>query len=137
MEVPVKPMPRYTGMDCLHPTCVRLFVRLYEELDKAYVMGQTEHRFKPFETYRSPERQLFVYNQKKSKALPFKSPHQYGLAADFVPYNGVWYWDIPDRDWDFLRMMAIRCGLDAPITWDRAHVEMPTLWAATRAALVF
>jgi len=88
---------------------------------------------------RSPERQDELFIKGRTKARPWQSAHQYGLAADFVPYitnqealdlgdmvgekvlTG-WSWH-ESHDWPFLRQRAEKHGLSVPIAWDKCHVE--------------
>jgi hypothetical protein len=84
-----------------------------------------ETRFRCFETYRDPARQAVLYAAKKSKAGPFESAHQFGLAVDFVPWGPRgWVWPASDdSEWDDLRTAALGFGLANGISWDRPHVE--------------
>jgi len=91
--------------------------------------------FGPFKIYRTPQRQVEMLRTGKSKAGPWSSAHQYGLAVDFVPYiRGSWSWTVPLTTWDHLREQAHKVGLLNDIEWDRAHVEHPA-FAKLRAAL--
>ncbi len=91
-------------------------------------------RFRLFETYRTPDEQEKAFARGTSKARAFESAHQFGLAADFVPWDGKqFHW--PDRDhpeWRSLAAEASRLGLSVPIGWDRPHVEHRS-WARVRA----
>lgn len=130
--------PRVYDTDCLVPVFRQRLLRTMAELDHMYVVGQTPTRFKVFETYRDPMRQLVLYRAGKSKALPFKSEHQFGLAADVVPLDseGRFTWEPADESaWLTLRSTAIRYGLDTPIQWDKAHVCMPRVWSELRTLL--
>lgn len=83
--------------------------------------------FKLFEGYRSPNRQIEVFNRGTSKAKAWQSAHQYGLAVDYVwwdPADG-WSWDAR-HNWDALADAADSVGLHAPITWDRPHIQHPS-----------
>lgn len=110
--------------DCLHPELRHVFVGLSERLLIAYHSGETKTRFEFFEGYRSPERQDYLFSiTKTTKARPWQSAHQYGLAADFVPrHNGRWSWD-GHHDYEFLKKAAREFGMDVPIAWDLCHVE--------------
>ncbi len=121
--------------DLIHPECKGRFWRLYDMLGAGYKAGETPTLFIPFEGYRSPDRQQVLFDQKRTKARPYQSAHQYGLAVDFVPkVNGRWSWDGP-HDWNYLRACASAVGLINDIEWDRPHVEAPS-FARVRAALV-
>lgn len=115
----------------VHPLAVGKFRQLDETLQRAYERKQTQTLFRAFEGYRSPEKQRAAYDRKVSRALPFMSAHQYGLAVDFVGFvDGRWSWD-SQLDWAFLRLTARSIGLLTPLDWDLAHVEHP-LWVRVR-----
>ena len=134
----------------IHPKAKVAFQRLEEELLRGVLAGETTVWFRPFEGYREPAKQLAVYNAGTSKALPFQSPHQYGLAIDFVPFivkgglnrdmnfdrapPGKWSWD-DQHPWNYLDRAADRCGLLRPIKWDRPHVEHP-IWERVKFHLI-
>lgn len=137
----------------LHPLVRNQFVKLNELLHKAY-MKEVKVWFMPFETYRSPERQNALYRQgrtepgkKVTNAQAWQSPHQFGLAADFVPcvpkHNGLngptkWDWDAAsDSDWAFLASCAALVGLNCPIVWDRPHVEARDVWEDFRTIIKY
>lgn len=119
----------------LHPKARQPFEILSIRLEEAHRGGHCRTLFKPFEGYRSPERQLFLLNvEKTTKAGPWQSAHNYGLAVDYVPVvDGKWTWD-GDHDWDFLRDCATNRGLINNIRWDRPHVEH-AIWHAVRSQL--
>lgn len=112
----------------LHPRCRISFIELARYLENSWSEKRTLTRFKPFETYRSPERQGELRMKGGvTQAGPFESAHQFGLAVDFVPWDGeVWNWD-GRHDWAFLEKAAESYGLTVPISWDKVHVEHP-LW---------
>lgn len=126
-------IPRSDAIELLHP-----FVRKqFADLEKQLIANATNGKplFLCFETYRSPERQTQVFVQGTSKVGPWRSPHQWGFAADFVPYrNGEWTWEVPDDEWLYLRAAAHQFGLATPIAWDRCHVEHPD-WSYVRSRL--
>ena len=125
---------RISDMKLLHPRFIEPFMLLEYDLASTWRGGDTATWFRPFETYRHPMRQLEVLRNKTSRAGPYESPHQFGLAVDFVPWdNGRWSWDLK-HDWEHLRRLARVRGLRCEIDWDRAHVEAP-LWADMHAAL--
>lgn len=126
----------------LHHRARHNFQMLSDELFRLYLTGAAPHWFKPFEGYRSPTRQWTFFNLGTSKAKAWQSPHQYGLAVDFVPYVvraavkpedydtavGTWKWPPKnDPSWDWFDNVVHRSGLLRPISWDRPHVEHP-LW---------
>lgn len=91
--------------------------------------------FRPFEGFRDPMRQLYLVSETKStKAGPWQSAHQYGVAVDFAVWcekdnrSSVGFWAWPDEaPWERLAEMARMFSLDVPIAWDRGHVVHP-LW---------
>jgi hypothetical protein len=106
------------NMDLLHPLAKPAFEQLAERL-------RTESVFRPFETVRGPMRQHMLLAAGATRADMWKSPHQYGLAVDFVPYrDGKWSW-ADDEPWNLLREFATAAGLHCDFEWDRAHVEHP------------
>lgn len=121
----------------LDPRVAHQFQDLAAYLVEQHRMGKTRTMFEPHETYRSPVRQLELLSQKPpvTKVGPFRGPHQFGLAVDYVPkQDGKWSWHA-DHDYQFLAVAAGRFGLIVPITWDRVHVESP-IWPRVRAAIV-
>lgn len=115
-------------IEALHPVLSPIVERLAESLRRGHESGRFETLFKVFETYRSPVRQLYLLSEGTTKAGPWKSAHQFGLAVDFVPFvNGKWIWpSIESRVWNDMREEAKRFGLTAPIAWDGPHIEHPS-----------
>lgn len=83
-----------------------------------------------FEAWRSPERQLKLYNQgrtapgkKVTNAYPMFSMHQYGLSVDcaFKDKNNQWTWEGP---WDEVTKIFLKNGFDKPPTFEKAHFQM-------------
>lgn len=109
---------------------------------EGFLARQTFYIWRPFETYRTPMRQNWLMQEKRTKAPPFCSAHQYGLAVDivpciagnkpdFFPEKPVWTWGVEDEEWKFMRDAAISVGLCTPLDWDKPHVEhpdWPMLW---------
>lgn len=76
--------------------------RMQNVIDDAKLLG---HELRIIETYRSRERQLDLFNQKKTK-LRNVGVHHYGLAADVVKIvNGKAFWG---GDWTFLGKLAAK-----------------------------
>lgn len=134
-------MDKYTriaGFEFLNPKAVEAFEALRDALARGYETGETETLFKPFEGFRGPVRQLDLFAKGTTKARPWKSAHNYGLAVDFVPFVplsanraiGEWSWRA-DHDYKFLAATAKHCGLLVPIDWDPCHVEHP-IWLKLR-----
>jgi peptidoglycan LD-endopeptidase CwlK len=95
--------------------------------------------FKLFEGYRTPERQQALYQQGRSnshpgpiltKAKPWDSYHQFGLAADFVLFVGEkWSWDtagIYDHWWQRLEEIGRIYGLE-PLSFEKPHLQIVAL----------
>ena len=134
-------MAIYRDTALLHPKFRRIAEGLAEDLIRRYEAGETKTRFEIFETFRTPDRQLDLLKKGATKAGPFQSPHNFGLAVD---YAGVidhqtaldmgdktgekvltgWNWS-NDLDWTFLRRRAESFGLTIPIKWDIGHVQSP------------
>ena len=110
----------------VHPVARGQFIALANDLHVAYGQGILKTLFLPFEGFRTPVRQQILFDQKKSRARPWFSAHQYGMAVDFVAkVNGRWSWIDPSINWDELRRCARARGLMNDLDWDRAHVQHP------------
>lgn len=144
-------MPIHNSLELLHPKFARAVKRLHEYLIDAHETGRTKTRFEVFETYRDPMRQADLLKKKVSKAGPFESAHQLGLAVDLVPYLSPdeaaelaarkgekvlpgWNWDA-SHDYRFLAASAKSFNLSVPISWDPCHVEHPN-WRQHRLSFV-
>lgn len=91
--------------------------------------------FRLFEGFRTPQRQRQLYSQGRTappwsivtKARPWQSNHQYGLAADFVLFeNNEWSWDDSGsrgKWWSRLHELARQVGLQ-PLSWELPHLEL-------------
>lgn len=110
----------------LHPLVQRQFEELAFALKADFKAKRTLTDFRVFETYRTPMRQLEILTlTKNTKAGPYRSAHQYGLAADFVPFTSFWSWDA-EHDYAHLAKRALDFGLKVPYAgWDKVHVEHP------------
>lgn len=127
----------YRGIGLLHPKLSAIATSLSQDLIRSYQAGRTEFRFEVFETFRSPARQIRLKREGTSKAGPWQSAHQFGLAIDFVPYLSQaeavalgkpvgWYWPpIEDGCWTFLDNRAKTFGVSRTIAWDGPHIEHP------------
>lgn len=144
-------MPIHNSLELLHPKFARAVKRLHEYLIDAHETGRTKTRFEIFETYRDPMRQADLLKKKVSKAGPFESAHQLGLAVDLVPHLSPdeaaelaarkgekvlpgWNWDA-SHDYGFLATSAKSFNLSVPISWDPCHVEHPN-WRQYRLSFV-
>lgn len=130
VAVPIlQPSARQSDLALLHPRFRQAVSGLLASL------AQAGAPFRVFESYRTPERQQWLYEQGRTrpgsivtKAPPWRSMHQYGLAADLVLFiDGQWSW----RDsgplqahWALLRSLAASAGLRT-LTWEAPHVEWP------------
>lgn len=110
----------------LHPIMRSPVSRLIQSLQRAYHAGETKTDFRFFEGYRSADDQDELYKAgTATQARGWQSAHQYGLAADIVPYvNEKPSWD-DSHDWELLKHKATGVGLEVPIAWDRCHVQHP------------
>lgn len=95
--------------------------------------------FKIFEAWRSPQRQAALYAQGRSankpgpiltRAQPWQSYHQFGLAADFVlVVNGKWDWDasgIFTHYWERLTQIGELYGLEG-LSFEKPHLQIAHL----------
>lgn len=131
-------MARHSDLQLLHPSVQEDFMKLREILERDFATGKTLTDFRIFETYREPMDQNEAFRKGASKAKAWQSPHQYGLAADFVAWiktddGYTWSWD-KHHDWAHLKKRALECKMDCPISWDRCHVEHPN-WQRARIGL--
>lgn len=93
-----KSKERVSSLDLLEPEFRRRMQNIIN--DARLIYG---HELKIIETYRSRERQLDLYNQKKTK-LKNVGVHHYSLAADVVKIvRGKASWE---GDWTFLGKLA-------------------------------
>tara|TARA_R110002126_G_scaffold43555_24_gene124965 strand:+ start:5158 stop:5925 length:768 start_codon:yes stop_codon:yes gene_type:complete len=121
-------MSRNSALEPLHPVFREKAGSLLQECAKA------ELPFKLFEGYRSPERQLDLYQQGRTapgaivtRANAWQSYHQYGVAADFVLFtNGRWSWADSGEfknHWKKLHQLATKVGLE-PLSWELPHLQL-------------
>lgn len=118
---------RYSELDLLHP-----IVRTAVEKVMAQLAAE-RIPFRVFESYRTPERQRALYAQGRTapgkrvtKAMPWSSYHQYGLAVDFVLFvDGKWSWEtggVHRSHWERLHEIARGFGLE-PLSWELPHLQ--------------
>ena len=126
------------SVDLLHPKARAQFASLAQDLVLEHQAGRAQTLFKLYEGFRHPSRQVHLIAKGTTKAGPWQSAHQFGLAADFVPVepgsNWMWTWDVPSAEWNYLHEMARRRGLLAPISWDKPHIQHP-LWERVQRVL--
>lgn len=93
--------------------------------------------FKVFEAYRYPQRQSRLYQQGRgtpgpvvTRAKPWESYHQYGLACDFVLFiNGGWSWDAAGafaQHWTRLTEIGQMYGLEG-LSFEKPHLQVAGL----------
>ena len=116
---------------------------LLQDLSRRYEAGQTKFRFELFEGFRSPQRQIDVLAAGRSKARPWQSAHQYGLAIDVVPravrrddgsVKEGWTWT-EGTSWSLLHLVAREFGWRPSISWDKPHLEHP-IWQEIKKFVV-
>lgn len=124
-------MARDRVLEHLHPTFREKYNRLTQMLTEENLP------FRMFEGFRSPERQANLYAKGRTKpgsivtkAKPWSSYHQYGVACDFVLYiDGKWSWDDKGdraRWWARLHELAKMVGLQ-PLSWEKPHLQIQGL----------
>ncbi len=104
--------------------------RLYHLLEDIVDRGLP---FRVFESLRTPMRQRYLYSKGRfgplatkrivTRAKPWQSMHQYGLAADIVLYEDGWTWR-PGTEWMELRKLAQKNGLQT-LSFEAPHVQYP------------
>lgn len=125
------------SLDSLHPVFRR---KLTDELIPAIRdAGLPLH---VYESFRTPFRQADLYasgrttpGPTRTKAMPWRSFHQYGLAVDFVfqTADGNWTWDeAHPGDWQKYTGLCEMAGLRT-LSFERPHVEFP--WDLQRLAV--
>lgn len=125
-------MPRDTNPRHLHP---QVRERVAEVLEQLRGEGLP---FKLFEGFRSPSRQADLYAQGRTKpgaivtrAQPWRSYHQYGLAVDLVLFDDAtgWSWSTAsprDRWWTRIAPIGRSVGLEA-LSWEKPHLQLAGL----------
>lgn len=110
--------------DYLHPVFRK---KLFSVL---CVLGKRQLPFEMFEGHRSPERQALLYDKRPrvTRAKPWRSMHQYGLAADLaLRIDGRWSWSTKTeghRDW-WAQLHEIARAYDLePISWEKPHIQL-------------
>lgn len=138
-----QPNREHFTLNGLNPAMIPAVEKLITATNAFWFEVGGEHgRFEPFEGYRSPVRQHYLLTvDKTTKAGPWQSAHQYGLAVDFaIAVYDIdkarferWSWQA-HAPWRKLKSMARAVKLDIPIAWDLGHVEHP-LFADIRKLL--
>jgi peptidoglycan L-alanyl-D-glutamate endopeptidase CwlK len=117
----------------LHPTLVAAIRKLENELAQRGIDIQVVQGFRTFEEQDA----LFAKGrtaagQIVTQARGGESNHNYGLAADIVPFEGGKpNWDAPIEVWVDIGRTAERLGLEWGGSWkkfvDKPHVQLPNL----------
>jgi peptidoglycan L-alanyl-D-glutamate endopeptidase CwlK len=103
----------------------------------AVILPQLEAEGMPFgifEGFRSPERQAQLYAEGRTqpgkvvtKAHPWDSYHQFGLAADIVGRpKSQWSWSVPESWWHRLHELGREHGLE-PLSFEQPHLQVAGL----------
>lgn len=120
-------MPRISDTTALHSAFREIAQQLQDELNAAGIP------LYPYETVRSPFRQAELYaigrqtgvrGKTVTRAQPWQSFHQYGLAVDFVFHvDNKWSWNEPKYGmWKELTVRAEHLGLRS-LSFEKPHVE--------------
>ena len=107
----------------LYPAIATTAVNIIHDLAKR---GKS---FEIFETWRRPQDQKILLDKGITKAVPWRSWHQYGLAVDIVAKDvaGRWSWD-QMHDWQLLGHIGMARGLVWGGSWksrDMVHFQFP------------
>lgn len=127
----INPRKRETSLELLHPA-IRQKVR-----DLIGDLAANSVPMKVFETFRTPERQAYLFAQGRTRDLDkgkvtnadaWESYHQYGVAVDMVidhPNYGMW--DTASATtrgwWDKYHELAEKHGLE-PLSFEKPHVQL-------------
>lgn len=111
-------------------------------------LNQAGIPFALFEGFRTPERQDWLYAQGRTRpggivtrARPWQSYHQYGLACDLVLFeNGGWSWNTagPRAGWWTQMEQVARTHHLRTLSFERPHVEYDGPdWSALQKGAAF
>lgn len=125
------PQDRSVDEEQLHPAMREAVSRVVAQL------RSEGHPYRVFEAFRTPERQARLYAQgrtaagpKVTRARPWRSYHQFGLAADLVLHiDGKWSWETAGplrRHWERMHEVGREAGLE-PLSWELPHLQMSGL----------
>lgn len=124
----MNPHSRNIDLSLLHPLFAIKLEKMLGKLDAENIP------FKVFEAFRYPERQADLYAQGRTlpghivtKAKPWQSYHQYGLAVDLVLFvNGKWSWNDTGAAekvwWKHMEKLAKEYEL-TQLSFERPHVQ--------------
>jgi len=105
------------NLSLLHPDFRKKVIEIQR------ILNNEEIPLKIYETFRYPDRQIYVLKNGGSNAKPWQSYHQYGFAVDFVIYYGndptnysdnKWSWDNKNEHpdwWNRMHMLGKKHGL--------------------------
>ena len=119
------------ALEHLHPVFRERAIDLMDRFE------QENLPFQLFEGYRTPQRQAHLFAQGRTapgpivtKARPWQSYHQYGVAGDFVlKINGNWSWETNGEKgewWSRLHELADQVDLK-PLSWELPHLQLKDL----------
>lgn len=114
---------RDADLSHLHPVFRGAVVKVLEELARRQIPMAL------FEGYRSPKRQKYLFGMtpRVTHARPWKSFHQYGLAADIVLHiDGQWVWNDDGQNaeyWRQLHEIGHSHGLDSAV-FEPPHLQL-------------
>jgi hypothetical protein len=118
-----------------HPDIQKFTIAFINECGKEGI------NVRAFEMYRTPERQMELYDQGVSNAISGDSPHQFGCAVDIISTPRAW--QLTKKEWAVFGMIGkeIARKKNIPMTWggdfkslyDPAHWEL-TNWREYREA---
>lgn len=95
-----------------------------------HTAGNLKLPWRIFEIYRHPDRQDYLLRQGTTQASAWHSPHQYGLAADFVVFQDEkWTWPEDAKLYEELHELGRKYGIPFPISWDPGHAQW-NQWSA-------
>ena len=125
---------RISDLYYLAPAVRPKFQELADLLQQKFKEGRLKTLFLPFETFRTPSRQLILYNTQKSRATAMHSAHNYGLAVDFVAYvvDGKTGWSWTSNEYGAMQMYARVMGFET-LGWEQCHVQSPLFRRLTTA----
>lgn len=115
----------------LHPTFRKALQQVLAALQAEQIP------FRLFEGFRYPERQVELYAQGRTKpggivtrAMPWRSFHQFGLGADLVLYeNNAWSWDAAGHRaawWTRMQAVGRESGL-VSLDFEKPHLQLAGL----------
>lgn len=116
-----------------HPVWACDLWRFVQALEAEHAAGTLKRHWRAFEIYRHPDRQDMLLRQRTTQAGAWHSPHQYGLAADFVEWSPdqKWVWPTETEAYAELHALGRTYGILFPISWDRGHAQSPH-WSTLR-----